>query len=93
MTRVSRGRTPAGARRSRPPEPTTQIYSEQSAHCRSRADVPSYRCPTRGCTHRTRSVAPRSDINLRNPYFALEAAHTLGVDVEWPEQYERGRFD
>ena len=31
--------------------------------------------------------------HLRNPYFALEAAHTLGVDVEWPEQYERGRFD
>lgn len=30
--------------------------------------------------------------HLRNPYFALEAAHTLGVDVEWPEQYGRGRF-
>ncbi|MFB6090176.1 MAG: NADH:flavin oxidoreductase/NADH oxidase [Halobellus sp.] len=30
--------------------------------------------------------------HLRNPYFALEAAHELGADVEWPEQYERGRF-
>ncbi|RLM59864.1 NADH:flavin oxidoreductase/NADH oxidase [Halobellus sp. Atlit-31R] len=30
--------------------------------------------------------------HLRNPYFALEAAHELGVDVEWPKQYERGRF-
>ena len=30
--------------------------------------------------------------HLRNPYFALEAAHALGVDVAWPEQYGRGRF-
>ncbi|MFA1611144.1 NADH:flavin oxidoreductase/NADH oxidase [Halobellus rubicundus] len=30
--------------------------------------------------------------HLRNPYFALEAAHELGADVEWPKQYERGRF-
>jgi 2,4-dienoyl-CoA reductase-like NADH-dependent reductase (Old Yellow Enzyme family) len=31
--------------------------------------------------------------HLRNPYFALEAAHELGVDIEWPKQYRRGRFD
>ena len=31
--------------------------------------------------------------HLRNPYFALEAAHELGVDVEWPKQYRRGRFE
>ncbi|MGQ4556181.1 oxidoreductase [Halobellus sp. GM3] len=30
--------------------------------------------------------------HLRNPYFTLEAAHELGVDVEWPTPYERGRF-
>ncbi|XVH31001.1 NADH:flavin oxidoreductase/NADH oxidase [Haloferacaceae archaeon DSL9] len=30
---------------------------------------------------------------LRNPYFALEAAHELGEEVEWPVQYRRGRFD
>ncbi|WP_336022973.1 NADH:flavin oxidoreductase/NADH oxidase [Halobellus salinisoli] len=30
--------------------------------------------------------------HLRNPYFTLEAAHELGVDIEWPKQYERGRF-
>ncbi|MFD1686892.1 NADH:flavin oxidoreductase/NADH oxidase [Halobellus litoreus] len=30
--------------------------------------------------------------HLRNPYFTLEAAHELGVDVDWPKQYERGRF-
>ncbi|MBB6645348.1 hypothetical protein H5V44_03385 [Halobellus sp. MBLA0160] len=30
---------------------------------------------------------------LRNPYFALEAAHELGVDVAWPKQYRRGRVD
>jgi 2,4-dienoyl-CoA reductase-like NADH-dependent reductase (Old Yellow Enzyme family) len=30
--------------------------------------------------------------HLRNPYFTLEAAHELGVDVDWPVQYERGRF-
>jgi len=30
--------------------------------------------------------------HIRNAYFALEAAHELGVDVEWPKQYERGRF-
>jgi 2,4-dienoyl-CoA reductase-like NADH-dependent reductase (Old Yellow Enzyme family) len=29
---------------------------------------------------------------LRNPYFALEAAHTLGHEVKWPLQYERGKF-
>jgi len=29
---------------------------------------------------------------LRDPYFALRAAHELGDDVEWPVQYERGRF-
>ncbi|MFC6826091.1 NADH:flavin oxidoreductase/NADH oxidase [Halopelagius fulvigenes] len=31
--------------------------------------------------------------HLRNPYFALEAAHELGEDVEWPVQYHRGTFD
>jgi 2,4-dienoyl-CoA reductase-like NADH-dependent reductase (Old Yellow Enzyme family) len=30
--------------------------------------------------------------HLRNPYFTLEAAHELGVDVDWPVQYERGTF-
>jgi 2,4-dienoyl-CoA reductase-like NADH-dependent reductase (Old Yellow Enzyme family) len=30
---------------------------------------------------------------LRNPYWPLEAAHELGVDVEWPVQYRRGRFE
>ncbi|WP_144900960.1 NADH:flavin oxidoreductase/NADH oxidase [Halobellus captivus] len=30
--------------------------------------------------------------HIRNPYFTLEAARDLGVDVEWPKQYERGRF-
>jgi 2,4-dienoyl-CoA reductase-like NADH-dependent reductase (Old Yellow Enzyme family) len=29
---------------------------------------------------------------LRNPYFALEAAHVLGHEVTWPKQYERGKF-
>jgi len=29
---------------------------------------------------------------LRNPYFPLAAAHHLGHEVEWPVQYERGRF-
>ncbi|MFB6156018.1 MAG: NADH:flavin oxidoreductase/NADH oxidase [Haloferacaceae archaeon] len=30
---------------------------------------------------------------LRNPYWTLEAAHELGVDVEWPPQYRRATFD
>ncbi|MFC6614603.1 NADH:flavin oxidoreductase/NADH oxidase [Halopenitus salinus] len=30
---------------------------------------------------------------LRNPYWTLEAAHELGVDLEWPVQYRRGRFE
>ena len=30
---------------------------------------------------------------LRNPYWTLEAAHELDVDVEWPPQYRRGRFE
>ncbi|WP_058365321.1 NADH:flavin oxidoreductase/NADH oxidase [Haloparvum sedimenti] len=30
---------------------------------------------------------------LRNPYWTLEAAHELGVDVEWPPQYRRGKFE
>lgn len=28
---------------------------------------------------------------LRDPYFALHAAHALGADVEWPEQYQRAK--
>jgi 2,4-dienoyl-CoA reductase-like NADH-dependent reductase (Old Yellow Enzyme family) len=28
---------------------------------------------------------------LRDPYFPLHAAHTLGADVTWPEQYERAK--
>lgn len=28
---------------------------------------------------------------LRNPYFPLQAAQELGVQVEWPPQYERGK--
>ena len=28
---------------------------------------------------------------LREPYFALHAAKELGVDVKWPEQYERAK--
>jgi 2,4-dienoyl-CoA reductase-like NADH-dependent reductase (Old Yellow Enzyme family) len=29
---------------------------------------------------------------LRNPYFALQAAHVLGRETQWPQQYERGKF-
>jgi 2,4-dienoyl-CoA reductase-like NADH-dependent reductase (Old Yellow Enzyme family) len=29
---------------------------------------------------------------LRNPYWPLEAAKTLGVDVPWPRQYERAKL-
>lgn len=29
---------------------------------------------------------------LRNPYFPLAAAHQLGHEVQWPIQYERGKF-
>ena len=29
---------------------------------------------------------------LRYPYFPLRAAHELGDEIEWPVQYERGRF-
>lgn len=29
---------------------------------------------------------------LRNPYFPLHAAKTLGDDVHWPEQYERAKL-
>lgn len=28
---------------------------------------------------------------LRNPYFPLQAAKQLGVDVDWPKQYERAK--
>lgn len=28
---------------------------------------------------------------LRNPYWPLHAAKTLGVDIEWPEQYHRAK--
>ncbi|MEU0056813.1 tRNA-dihydrouridine synthase [Streptomyces sp. NPDC006334] len=28
---------------------------------------------------------------LRNPTWPLHAAHVLGDDVPWPEQYQRGR--
>lgn len=29
---------------------------------------------------------------LRNPYFPLKAAHTLGQDVHWPQPYERSKY-
>lgn len=29
---------------------------------------------------------------LRDPHFALRAAHDLGVDVAWPPQYDRARW-
>lgn len=29
---------------------------------------------------------------LRDPYFPLRAAHELGVEVQWPVQYERGKW-
>ena len=29
---------------------------------------------------------------LRNPYWPREAAHELGVEMEWPPQYRRGSF-
>ncbi|MGZ3696097.1 MAG: oxidoreductase, partial [Bdellovibrionota bacterium] len=29
---------------------------------------------------------------LRDPYWPLRAAFELGVKVEWPKQYERGKF-
>lgn len=29
---------------------------------------------------------------LRDPHFALRAAHELGVDVPWPPQYDRARW-
>ncbi len=28
---------------------------------------------------------------LRNPYWSLQAAHILGIDIPWPEQYERSK--
>jgi 2,4-dienoyl-CoA reductase-like NADH-dependent reductase (Old Yellow Enzyme family) len=28
---------------------------------------------------------------LRDPYWPLRAAHELGVDVEWPNQYARAK--
>jgi 2,4-dienoyl-CoA reductase-like NADH-dependent reductase (Old Yellow Enzyme family) len=30
--------------------------------------------------------------SLRDPYWPLRAAHELGVDVPWPNQYERGMW-
>ena len=29
---------------------------------------------------------------LRDPHWPLRAAHELGVDIEWPQQYERARW-
>jgi 2,4-dienoyl-CoA reductase-like NADH-dependent reductase (Old Yellow Enzyme family) len=29
---------------------------------------------------------------LRNPYFPLQAAHQMGIEVNWPKQYERGKL-
>ena len=30
--------------------------------------------------------------SLRDPYFALHAAHELGEDVSWPVQYKRAKL-
>jgi len=29
---------------------------------------------------------------LRDPYFPLRAAHELGHEVKWPQQYLRGKW-
>jgi len=29
---------------------------------------------------------------LRDPYWPLHAAHALGVDITWPQQYERAKY-
>jgi 2,4-dienoyl-CoA reductase-like NADH-dependent reductase (Old Yellow Enzyme family) len=29
---------------------------------------------------------------LRNPYFPIQAARELGVDINWPEQYQRAKW-
>ena len=29
---------------------------------------------------------------LRDPYWPLQAAHALGVDVDWPKQYARAKL-
>ena len=29
---------------------------------------------------------------LRDPHFALRAAHELGAEITWPPQYERARW-
>ena len=31
--------------------------------------------------------------SLQDPHWPLRAAHTLGIDAEWPEPYQRGRWD
>ena len=28
---------------------------------------------------------------LRDPYFPMHAAHSLGDDIKWPSQYERAK--
>ena len=30
--------------------------------------------------------------SLRDPYWPLRAAHELGVEISWPQQYERGKW-
>jgi len=30
--------------------------------------------------------------SLRDPYFALHAAHDLGEDIDWPVQYKRAKL-
>jgi 2,4-dienoyl-CoA reductase-like NADH-dependent reductase (Old Yellow Enzyme family) len=30
--------------------------------------------------------------SLRDPYWPLRAAHELGVETNWPQQYERGKW-
>jgi len=29
---------------------------------------------------------------LRDPHWPLRAAHELGADIRWPEQYQRARW-
>jgi len=31
-------------------------------------------------------------LTLRDPYFLLRAAHALGTEVTWPDQYARARL-
>ncbi|SCX09089.1 NADH:flavin oxidoreductase/NADH oxidase [Candidatus Aquiluna sp. UB-MaderosW2red] len=81
-----------------PTGPGYQVGFAQSAKLATQADVIAVGQITDATQAEVIIASGQADVAmvgrefLRDPYFALRAAHELGEEVSWPTQYERGKW-